>query len=145
MKKYETLHLVKPEDLNHHGTLFAARTAEWVIEAGFSVAACEHGNADEVVLRNMQDLSYYSPTPQGTILKLEGMVVYVGETSLTIAVLGKDALTNEVKMEAYMTFVTIDSESRGKKAHKIELDRAESEEEIRFREKAAQLRKQNAR
>lgn len=33
MKKYYTTHLVKSEDLNHHGTLFAARTASWFVEA----------------------------------------------------------------------------------------------------------------
>ncbi len=143
MKKYESLHLVKPEDLNHHGTLFAARTAEWVVEAGFAVAACEHGNPDEVVLRNMQDLSYYSPIQKGTILKLVGNIVHVGETSLTVAVLGKDALTEEVKIEGYMIFVTIDSESRSKKLHKLILDEVEDVEEARLRERAEQLRKQN--
>ena len=44
MKIYETLHLVKGEDLNHHGTLFAARAAAWLVEAGFAAAACcPHG------------------------------------------------------------------------------------------------------
>ena len=51
MKQYETLHLVKQEDLNHHGTLFAARAAAWVVESGFAAAACEHGNTDDIVLR----------------------------------------------------------------------------------------------
>ena len=29
-----TNRFVKSEDLNHHGTLFAGRSAEWFIEAG---------------------------------------------------------------------------------------------------------------
>jgi hypothetical protein len=29
------MRLVKSEDLNHHGTLFAGRTAEWFVESGF--------------------------------------------------------------------------------------------------------------
>jgi len=29
-----TMRLVKSEDLNHHGTLFAGRTAEWFVESG---------------------------------------------------------------------------------------------------------------
>lgn len=33
MKKYYTTHLVKSEDLNHHGTLFAARMASRFVEA----------------------------------------------------------------------------------------------------------------
>jgi len=35
----KTLRLVKSEDLNHHGTLFAGRTAEWFVESGFIAAA----------------------------------------------------------------------------------------------------------
>jgi acyl-CoA hydrolase len=34
-----TTRLVKSEDLNHHGTLFAGRTAEWFVESGFIAAA----------------------------------------------------------------------------------------------------------
>ncbi|NTU75550.1 MAG: acyl-CoA thioesterase, partial [Anaerolineaceae bacterium] len=34
-----TQHLVKSEDLNHHGTLYAGRTAEWFVESGFIAAA----------------------------------------------------------------------------------------------------------
>ncbi|MDP2989667.1 MAG: hypothetical protein Q8O57_03775 [Kiritimatiellota bacterium] len=36
---YVTNHLVKSEDLNHHGTLYAGRTAEWFVESGFIAAA----------------------------------------------------------------------------------------------------------
>lgn len=43
MKVFKISHLVKSEDLNHHGTLFAGRTAEWLVEAGFVTAAAEHG------------------------------------------------------------------------------------------------------
>ena len=32
-------HLVKSEDLNHHRTLYAGRTAEWFVETGFVAAA----------------------------------------------------------------------------------------------------------
>lgn len=141
MKKYETLHLVKQEDLNHHGTLFAARAAEWLIEAGFAVAALEHGNTDEVVLRNLRDLSYFSPTQKGTVLKLVGRVVYTGETSLMVVVTGKDSLTDKVKIEGYMTFVTIDANTGGKKSHCVVLDETQDEEEIILREKAQQFRK----
>ena len=42
MKEYKISHLIKSEDLNHHGTLFAGRTAEWLVEAaaGCSVRQC---------------------------------------------------------------------------------------------------------
>ena len=34
MPIYKTYHLVKSEDLNHHGTLYAGRNAEWFVESG---------------------------------------------------------------------------------------------------------------
>jgi hypothetical protein len=33
-KVFSTMRLVKSEDLNHHGTLFAGRSAEWFVESG---------------------------------------------------------------------------------------------------------------
>ena len=69
MKTYETHHLVKGEDLNHHGTLFAARAAAWLVEAGFATAACEHGNPDEIVMRNLQTMSFSKPVKKGSVVK----------------------------------------------------------------------------
>ena len=39
IRSYDTHRLVKSEDLNHHGTLFAGRSAEWFVEAGFVAAS----------------------------------------------------------------------------------------------------------
>jgi len=39
METLTIYHLIKSEDLNHHGTLFAGRGAEWMVEAGFVAAA----------------------------------------------------------------------------------------------------------
>ena len=40
MKVFKISHLVKSEDLNHHGTLFAGRTAEWLVERRFRNCRC---------------------------------------------------------------------------------------------------------
>lgn len=141
MKEYEALHLVKSEDLNHHGTLFAARGVAWMIEAGFTTAACEHGNTDEVVLRNINNVSYSKPVQKGSIVKFTSRVVYAGSTSLVVCVMGKNALTDEVAIEGYLTFVTIDAAGAGKKEHGILLDETTDEEELRQRERALTLRR----
>ena len=39
VKTFTNYHLVKSEDLNHHGTLYAGRCAEWFVESGFIAAA----------------------------------------------------------------------------------------------------------
>ena len=146
MKVYETLHLVKGEDLNHHGTLFAARAAAWLVEAGFAAAACEHGDTDEIVLRNLQNMSFSKPVKKGTVVRFESRVVYAGSTSLTVAVQAKDAMAGEQAIEGFITFVTIDKETGKKKKHNVMLDEIVSDvaagEEQKLREKALQLRNQ---
>jgi len=136
VKGYETFHLVKSEDLNHHGTLFAARAAAWLVEAGFAAAACEHGNADEVVLRCIQNMSYSKPVQKGTVVKLISRVVHAGNTSLTVAVTAEDAITEELAIEGYLTFVTINKDTGKKQSHAVSLDEAADEKEEQLRRKA---------
>ena len=139
MKKYETLHLVKSEDLNHHGTLFAARATSWLIEAGFATVACEHGNPNEVVLRGMQDMSFCKPVEKGTIIRYEGQVVQVGNTSLIVCVKALNAISEEEYLKGFITFVTIDENTSEKKAHGISLDETQDAEEFRAREMALKI------
>lgn len=139
MKQHETLHLVKQEDLNHHGTLFAARAASWVVESGFTTAALERGNTDDIVLRNLQNMSFFKPIQPGTLVKFTGRVVHTGSSSMMVAVTAKNAMTGEAAIEAFITFVTIDKEKGGKKPHGIVLDEAVDAEESALREKAQQL------
>ena len=139
MKIYETLHLVKGEDLNHHGTLFAARAAAWLVEAGFATVACEHGNPDEIVMRNLQNMSFSKPVKKGSVVKFAGRVVYAGNTSLIVAVTAQDAISGEAAIEGYITFVTIDSDTGKAKPHQVVLDSTTEEEEKKKREKAQQL------
>lgn len=138
MKVYETMHLVKNEDLNHHGTLFAARAAAWLVEAGFVAAACEHGNNDEVVMRNLHSMSFSKPVQKGTIVKFVSRVVYAGNTSLMVSVLGKDAMSGVTAVEGYITFVTIEDGTGRKKVHGIVMDDTDDAEELRQRQRAQQ-------
>lgn len=141
MREYETLHLVKGEDLNHHGTLFAARAAAWLIEAGFTTVACEHGNTNEIVLRNLHNMSFSKPVQKGTVVKFVSRVVYTGSSSLMVSVIAKDAMTGEVAVEAYITFVTIEENTGKKLVHKVVLYETQDAEELRQREEALKQRR----
>lgn len=139
MREYETLHLVKNEDLNHHSTLFAARGAAWLIEAGFATVACEHGNTNEIVLRNIENVSYSRPVQKGCIVNVVSRVVYAGSSSVMVCVIVKDAMSGEVAIEGYLTFVTIQEGGKGKLVHNIVLDETTDEEELRQREQAKSI------
>lgn len=140
MREYETLHLVKGEDLNHHGTLFAARAAAWFVEAGFAAAACEHGNSDEIVLRNLHSMSFLRPVEKGEVIRFYARVAYAGNTSLIVAATASDAITGQKAVEGFITFVTVEEQTGKKFVHHVTLDDTQDEEEVRQREAALQLR-----
>lgn len=132
MKEFETLHLIKGEDLNHHGTLFAARAAAWFVEAAFAAAALEHGNSKEIVCRNMHDMSFHRPMEKGSIALFKSRVVYIGKTSLIVYVKVLDAVSKVKAVDGYVTFVTVEEMSGKKLIHNMTLDEAQGEErEIR--------------
>ena len=45
MFESKLMHLVRSEDLNHHGTLFAGQMAKWLVEAGVITASRLCGKA----------------------------------------------------------------------------------------------------
>lgn len=133
MKQYETSRLVKQEDLNHHGTLFAARAAAWFVEAAFVAAGCACGTSEGIVCRSMHEMSFRKPVQKGTILKFLARVVYAGKSSFRVMVTAVDALNAQLYIEGSLTFVTVD-ENGCKREHHIVLDEPEDEAERRQRE-----------
>ena len=142
MRQYETSHLIKSEDLNHHGTLFAARAAAWFVEAAFVAAGCACNTSAGIVCRNLHNLSFQKPVQKGAILRLQARVAAVGQSSFMVVVRGTDALTEELYVEGAVTFVTIYSETGSRRPHQIVLDEAEDEQETEQRMRANQLKEQ---
>ena len=138
MKSYETLRLVTGEDLNHHGTLFAARAAGWFVEAAFGAAACAYGK-NEIVCRNLHDMSFQKPVRPGTVLKFSSRIVYAGKSSFIVDVSASDALSGEEAFGGMITFVTVDEQTGKKTEHHIVLDEASEEREKQRREAAKKL------
>lgn len=143
MKQYETSHLVAGKDLNHHGTLFAAQAAAWFVEAAFIAAGCSFGD-NEIVCRNINEMSFHKPVQKGTILRFTARIVLAGKTSFMAAVQATDALSGEKAIEGFVTFVTIEESTGNKKEHYLVLDEAAEEEEKRLRNKAEMLRSREA-
>ena len=84
--------MVKPEDLQHHGTLFAGRMAEWLVETCF-IAACRLvGKPEDVVCVQVHGISFMKPITNGDIVEIKAKVALVGTTSITVH---SQAFTNE--------------------------------------------------
>ena len=139
MKKYIASRLIKSEDLNHHGTLFAGRMAEWFVEGSFIAAAMLYGNPDNIVCVKMHGLKFSGPAIKGDIITLYTRVVYTGTTSITVYGKVNKNDESDILVEGYITFVCVDLEGK-KMPHHLVLPEPESENEARIRGIAKNLR-----
>ena len=139
MRKYNSIHLVKSEDLNHHGTLFAARTAAWFVESAFAAAAAEHGDSSTVLCRNIHGMLFSIPVQKGDIICFSARVSRTGRTSLTVNIQVYSELSRTEQVNGFITFVTVDKETGLPSPHGIVLDDPEDETERLTREGANNL------
>lgn len=139
MKEYKISHLVKSEDLNHHGTLFAGRTAEWLVEAAFISAAGTHGRPQDVLCVNVHGFTFEKPVQKGDILTIHSRIVKTGNTSLMVHVKALCEIDAGQNVEGFVTFVCVEPDTKKKRMHGIVLDEPESEEEAALRERALKV------
>ena len=139
MKHYISTHLIKSEDLNHHGTLYAGRMAEWFVEGTFVAAASLYGNAENIVCVKVHGMKFSGPATKGDIITLMTRVVYVGNTSLTAY--GKVCKhdSDNILVDGFVTFVCVDQYGK-KMPHNIVLPEPEDDEQRKLRETAKVLR-----
>ncbi len=134
-------HLVKSEDLNHHGTLYAGRSTEWLVEAAFIAAAAEHGRPQDVLCINVHGFVFKSPVEKGSILTINSRVAKVGKTSITVYVKAVSEIEQRQIVDGFLTFVCVEPDTKDRKPHGIVMDDAISDEEKEIRERAEALRR----
>jgi len=129
-----TYHLVKQDDLNHHGTLYAGRCADWFVECGF-IAAASLTKPEHIVCLKIHGLLFSQPARLGDILCFESKIVYAGRTSLMAHV---QVIKREKSLlEGYITF--IHANLKGKPMpHGITINPTKPED-IQLQEKAKRL------
>lgn len=132
-------HLIKSEDLNHHRTLYAGRTAEWFVEAGF-VAAASLVPPEEIVCMKIHGMEFKRPVRAGEIACFEGKIVYTGRTSM-IAYIHMHVKDSEV-LSGFITFIHVDDNGVAQ-PHGLVIEPKNPEEEILY-DKAHALSKQHA-
>jgi len=134
-----SMRLVKSEDLNHHGTLFAGRTAEWFVEAGF-IAAANLIDPKNVVCLNIHGMYFSAPAKPGEVLKFTSKIISTGSSSLMahISVSKKDI--EKPLVSGFITYIHVDEDTRPA-PHGIEII-PETEEDIRLAEEAQRVKKQ---
>jgi len=138
LEKVQVAHLVKSEDLNHHGTLFAGRMSEWFVEACFIAGAKITRSPKSIVCLKIHGLRFNFPANKGDIINIETQIAKAGRSSFVIY--GKTTKNNdsEILAEGFITFVFVD-EKGNSIPHGIVLDEPKTDEEITLRKLAQAL------
>lgn len=106
-----TTRLVKSEDLNHHGTLFAGRTAEWFVESGF-IAAASLIEPKNIVCLKIHGMHFSRPAYPGQIMEFASKIVYAGKTSIVAHVSVIKVNTKEPVVSGFITFINVDETTK---------------------------------
>ncbi len=133
-----TTRLVKSEDLNHHGTLFAGRTAEWFVESGF-IAAASIVNPKNVVCLKIHGMYFSKPVRPGQILKFTSKVIFAGTSSFIAHV--EVTMNNSIDsyVSGFLTFIYVDEHSNPT-PHGIEVV-PKTDEDRKLNQEASNLKK----
>ena len=127
---YTSVRLVKGEDLNHHGTLYAGRTAEWFVESGF-IAAASMTKPENIVCLKIHGMTFSRPIRKGELPVFSSRVVLTGETKIVclieIRVLGKLAV------RGFITFIHVDLDGKPE-SHGLDFVPHTDEEKALFEE-----------
>jgi len=133
-QEFTTHRLVKSEDLNHHGTLFAGRSAEWFVEAGFVAAASLLPPANIVCLK-IHGMTFRKPANPGEIAVFRSRIVATGRTSLVAHI--RVTVKEKELLNGFITFIHVDVQGNPQ-AHGIQLQ-PETEEEKQIAAEAKNL------
>ena len=128
--------LVKGGDLNHHGTLFAGRGAEWFVEAGF-IAAASLSAPENTVCVKIHGMVFTRPVKKGSLIRCDSKVVLAGKTSLVAYVKIVLHPSNEFVVDGFLTFINVDLQGKPT-PHGILLE-AVTPEDIELQAKAKAL------
>jgi len=136
IKGISTCRLVKGEDLNHHGTLFAGRGAEWFVEAGF-VAAASLTSPDSTVCVKIHGMVFTRPVKKGSVIRCDAKVVYAGKTSLVAYVKIVLHPSDVFVVDGFLTFINVNQQGKPI-PHNVSLT-AVSPEDIELQAKAKKI------
>lgn len=112
MMEFRTRKLVKPPDLNPHGTLFGGRVLEWIDEEAAIFASCQLGT-NSIVTKLMSTVNFVSTARSGDIIEIGCEVVSFGRTSITVHCVVRNKETGTLITDVdKIVFVCVDAEGR---------------------------------
>lgn len=139
LKEFSTYRLVKSEDLNHHGTLYAGRSAEWFVESGF-IAASSLLNPRNIICLKIHGMYFTNPVKPGEAICYTSKIVYTGRSSLIAYIkVTRVNKPEDIIVDGFITFVHVDEDTKPC-AHGIKIQ-PETDEDLRLNKRASELAK----
>lgn len=139
----EQQYLICPAHINHYGRLFGGNLLKWIDELAGIVAIRHSGGI--VTTAAIDNLQFKAPAYTGDMIVLQGMVTYVGRTSMEIRVdTYREALDGKREMinRAYIDMVCIDREGQPVEVPGLIIETQEQKQEWEAAQKRKQMRKQ---
>jgi len=81
--KYHSRKIIKPQDLNAHGTLFGGAVLSWIDEEAAIFVLCQLGKGN-IVTKYMSEINFVDSAPLGEIIEIGMETVSFGRTSITV-------------------------------------------------------------
>ncbi len=75
--------LIKPEDLNAHGTLFGGAVLSWIDEEAAIFVLCQLGKGN-IVTKYMSEINFVNSAALGDVIEIGLELVRFGKTSITV-------------------------------------------------------------
>jgi acyl-CoA thioesterase YciA len=105
--------LILPTDANHHGTLYAGSLLRMTLEAAYATAWRHVGADANLVLRRVLNLECLKPVPVGTVIEIQGSVLYQTQTYLITGLYGTPLNPDQGPwMESLFGFAQIDDQGK---------------------------------
>ena len=108
----ESMLLVRPEHLNHHGNLFGGRLLEWLDEQSYIAAIARMDPAANLVTVGIDNVEFRHQVRLGAVLRFRSRPVHVGRTSITISTAVAVMPEEQTIFQASVTFVALGGDGR---------------------------------
>jgi acyl-CoA thioesterase YciA len=104
--------IIKPQDLNAHGTLFGGTVLAWIDEEAAIYVSCQLGRGN-IVTKFMSEIDFVSSAELGDVIEIGMETVRFGTSSITVKCEVRHKFTHKVIIRIdKIVFVHLDENNR---------------------------------
>lgn len=112
MMNFYSRKLIKPQDLNAHGTLFGGSVLSWIDEEAAIFVSCQLGRGN-LVTKFMSEIDFVSSAELGDIIEIGMETIKFGKSSISVRCEVRNKFTKDTILKIdRIVFVHLDEEGR---------------------------------